>query len=82
MRRSPAVIFLLLIALTATSQTINLHGKVSSQTGDPIADAVVTLVGQDFSDTTGSDGMYAIAATGIGQTPLLTPRYKDITLEI
>jgi hypothetical protein len=71
----------MLIVVTVNAQTVNLRGKVTNRSGDPIANAVVILVSQDFTDTTGSDGLYAIAVTGIKQPPLLTPQNKRISLE-
>ncbi|MBN2035455.1 MAG: hypothetical protein JW768_01815 [Chitinispirillaceae bacterium] len=53
------------IGLTANAQTINLQGVVSNKTGQPIADAIVTLVGQKISDTTGSDGAFGFVTTAV-----------------
>jgi glucuronoarabinoxylan endo-1,4-beta-xylanase len=50
------------IGLTANAQTvINLGGVVSNKTGQPVANAIVTLARQAMKDTTGTDGKYLFA---------------------
>jgi hypothetical protein len=76
------ICFLLLTALIADVQTINLHGTVSNQAWNPVVGAVVTLAGQKLSDSTGADGStYGIAATVLAQLPLSTPRNKLISMD-
>jgi poly(3-hydroxybutyrate) depolymerase len=69
-----------LIGLTANAQTINLAGVVSNTTGQPIANAIVTLVGQGMKDTTGTDGKYSLAKTVAVQLPLLMPQSEEISM--
>ena len=81
MHHTKVLSLFLVLCVTVYAQTVNLRGKVSNQSRSPIANAVVTLTGQDLSDTTGTDGSYGITATGIAQLPLLTPRNKLISLD-
>ena len=71
----------ILIGLTVNAQTtINLRGTVSNKAGQPIANAIVALVKQGISDTTGADGMYTIVSgTGV-RLPLLMPQNQFISL--
>jgi poly(3-hydroxybutyrate) depolymerase len=69
-----------LIGLTANAQTINLQGVVSNTTGQPIANAIVTLVGQAMKDTTGTDGKYSLAKTVSVQLPLLIPQSQEVSM--
>ena len=59
--------FLMAIGLTINVRTVNanISGKVSNQAGNPIANAMVTLMGQGIKDTTGSDGVFLIATAGV-----------------
>ncbi len=81
MHHSKVLTLFLILVLSVYAQTVNLRGKVTNTSGSPIAKAVVTLTGQDLSDTTGADGAYGITATGIAQLPLLTPRNRLISLD-
>ena len=81
MRSRQMTTLLLLIGITINAQTINLHGKVSNSAGKPISDAVVRLVGQNLTDTTGSDGTYAIATTGTGQSLSSRPQRRLISFD-
>ncbi|MBN1577422.1 MAG: hypothetical protein JW913_12770 [Chitinispirillaceae bacterium] len=67
--------------LTVNAQTVNLRGKVTSQAGKPVADAVVSLVGQELKDTTGTDGAYEIVKNDVSVLPLLSPQSKVISME-
>jgi poly(3-hydroxybutyrate) depolymerase len=69
-----------LFGLTANAQTINLGGIVSNMGGKPIANAIVTLVGQGMKDTTGTDGKYTLAKTVSVQLPLLMPESEEISM--
>ena len=59
-----------LTGFSASAQSVNLRGTVSSGNGEPISGAIVTLLGMDLVDTTGDDGAYAISQT----TPVMDPR--------
>jgi hypothetical protein len=77
-----AVIISMLIGVTVNAQVINLRGTVSNQAGKPVANAIVTLVGQGLKDTTGSDGAYSIINSTSVVTPVtLIPRVQTIVLE-
>lgn len=74
--------FLLLFGVTTTAQTINVHGKVSNKAGNPIANAIVTLVHQGLKDTTGADGAYEISNVTAVLSPIaLVPREMALVLE-
>ena len=81
MSQFSAFCLFMLVWFTINAQTVNLHGKVTSSDGEPIADAVVRLVGQELKDTTGSDGLYTIILNEVTVIPLLTPQSRVITLE-
>jgi hypothetical protein len=66
--------------LSVSAQTVNIRGKVSDPDGEPIADAIVKLVGQDLKDTTGADGMFSIIKNNVAVVPILTPRNKHVSL--
>lgn len=71
---------ILLNLLMVDAQTINLRGKISNKTGQPVAGAVVTLARQTLKDTTGSDGAYELKKANVSVMPLLTPYSKSISL--
>ena len=81
MHRSLLAFLFLFSFSTIHAQTVNLRGKVTNQAGKPIAGAVVALLGQDLSDTTGADGSYGMAATGVARFRTATPLTRLITLE-
>ena len=81
MRHVLMALLFALSALTLHAQSVNLRGKITNSAGQPVASAIVTLVGQDLTDTTHADGMYGIAATGIAQLPLSTPRNRLISMD-
>ncbi|HEX2957881.1 MAG TPA: hypothetical protein VHO70_13680 [Chitinispirillaceae bacterium] len=71
----------LLIVLTSNAQIINLSGTVKNKAGQPIANALVTLVKQGITATTGADGAYKITGTGITTLPLLQPQNRTIIMD-
>lgn len=75
-----AVCLCMLIALTAKAQSINLQGVISNSGGNPIANAVVSLVRQKLVDTTGADGKYAFIGTAVIKLPAIVPQANDISL--
>jgi poly(3-hydroxybutyrate) depolymerase len=70
----------MLIGLTVNAQTIDLHGKISNQAGNPIANAIITLTVQGLKDTTGGDGTYSITTKTASKIPLLVPQSENISL--
>jgi poly(3-hydroxybutyrate) depolymerase len=69
MLKHPALPLALALGLIANAQAVNLRGKVTNQSGKAIAKAIVTLVPDGLKDTTGTDGSYSIATTGILTSP-------------
>jgi hypothetical protein len=68
------------------AQTVNVHGKVSNGTGQPVANAVVELMRQGAKDTTGADGMFSLTGTGVAirsdaAAPMGSMRLYQGTLE-
>jgi hypothetical protein len=79
-RRLMTILFMSII-ITINAQTINLHGKVTNQDGQPVEGAIVTLVGQNLKDTTGSDGLYTVYREEVSVAPsFLTPRNRVISM--
>jgi poly(3-hydroxybutyrate) depolymerase len=77
MYRSLSFFILLSVCISVNSQTIDLRGKVTNQNGQPIENAIITLVGQDLKDTTGSDGTYEITRQKIAVSPQLLTYERD-----
>jgi O-glycosyl hydrolase len=71
------------IGLMVNFQAVNANitGKVSKLSGDPIAGATLTLVDLKVSATSGADGTYALATTGISTSPSLRPHSTAVTLD-
>jgi hypothetical protein len=65
------------------NQTVNadISGKVSKKLGGPIEGAIVTLVSNGATATTGADGMYVLAVTDVKTTPALQLRNRGISLQ-
>ncbi|MEO6095341.1 MAG: GDSL-type esterase/lipase family protein [Fibrobacteria bacterium] len=57
------------IGSSVQAQTVNVHGKVSNASGQPVANALVELANQKFKDTTGSDGSYSLTKPGVAIGP-------------
>jgi hypothetical protein len=75
-------LYLILAAVFTASatQTINLSGTVSNQSGKPISGAIVTLVRQTLTATTGTNGTYALSrTTAVDISPIL-PGTDDISI--
>ncbi|MBN1577437.1 MAG: hypothetical protein JW913_12845 [Chitinispirillaceae bacterium] len=73
---------LVFIGLTVNAQTtINLRGTVSNQAGEPVSDAIVTLVSQGLKDTTKSDGSYSITQNVVSVLPVLKPQSRVVSLD-
>jgi poly(3-hydroxybutyrate) depolymerase len=62
---------------SAQAQTVNLTGKITSQAGKAIANAIVTLTPQGLKDTTGADGMYTLASGNTAILPSQGARSMD-----
>lgn len=73
---------LLLIGATLNAQTsINVRGTVTNKSGEPVKDAVVTLVQQGLKDTTGTDGKYAIIKEGVAVMSPIIPQSERVTFK-
>jgi poly(3-hydroxybutyrate) depolymerase len=72
--------FLLLLIGLATSQTINLRGKVTNKNGQPVSGAYISLVRQGLNDTTGTDGAYSISKSDVAVLSPIAPRFEKISL--
>lgn len=66
---------------TITAQTINLSGTVSNRTGQPVPKAVITLVGQAMTDTTGNDGKYSFTKNTTATLPAIVPQLEEISIK-
>ncbi|HEX2955396.1 MAG TPA: hypothetical protein VHO70_01115 [Chitinispirillaceae bacterium] len=73
--------FALLMSLTVTAQTINLRGVVSNSANQPVSGAVVSVVGQKWKDTTGTDGKYFFDGGVAVSLPAITPKTDRISME-
>jgi hypothetical protein len=67
--------------VTINAETVNLMGKVSNTAGEPIANAIVTVVSQGLKDTTGADGIYTINSTPVLSPIKLLSQSRKIVLE-
>jgi hypothetical protein len=70
-----------LLSITINAQTISLHGKISSKSGSPVSNAVITLVKQGLKDTTGSDGTYSITKSSVAVLPQLLPQNRILSID-
>jgi hypothetical protein len=80
MYKSAIICLIVLIGLSAKAQTINLQGVVSNAGGQPINNAVVTLVLQKMKDTTGTDGKYSFTRSVAVKLPDLVPQTEEISM--
>jgi glucuronoarabinoxylan endo-1,4-beta-xylanase len=80
MVRNIAACCAVLTGFIASAQTINLGGMVSNKAGQPVNNAVVTLVRQGMKDTTGIDGKYSLAKSVAVKSPAPAPRTEDISM--
>ncbi|MCU0613388.1 MAG: carboxypeptidase regulatory-like domain-containing protein, partial [Candidatus Eisenbacteria bacterium] len=63
----------------AVAATVAIGGTVRSESGGPLAGAMVSLSGSSTGQvTTGSDGAYAFTDLASGETYTVTPSYSDI----
>ena len=82
MRRILFGCLIMMMTFTVFSQTIDLKGKVTNSSGSPVSGAIVTLLGKDIADTTGSDGTYSIyKVAGTAITVFEIPSSEAITLQ-
>ncbi len=72
--------FCLSMGLAANAQTVNVRGKVTDAAGNPLAKAVVAIVGQGLADTTGSDGAFSITKNLTAVKGSTLPSAGPITL--
>lgn len=79
MRKITGLILIFMISIAAFAETVNLTGTVSNKNGDPIEGAIVTLKGKNQSDTTDSDGNYALQSSAIRLNLPFITRTEKIT---
>lgn len=65
MKRMLAFGLIATLGSTLHAQTVNVRGKVSNGAGQPVANAVVELAKLGVRDTTGPDGAYSLAKSGV-----------------
>lgn len=70
-----------LAILAVNAQNYDLEGVVSNSSGEPIADAVVSLVGIGISDTTDADGKFAFIGTSTKRVPAFVPQANNISFK-
>jgi poly(3-hydroxybutyrate) depolymerase len=71
MHRRAGIFATILFGFTVNAQTVNLQGVVSNSGGQPVGNAIVTLVRQAMKDTTGTDGKYSFGSTVAVQLPTI-----------
>jgi hypothetical protein len=82
MRSWIAILIVFMMMFSVFSQTIDLNGKVTDTNGNPIKDAIVTLLGKDMADTTGSNGVYFLHMVDITAMSFFTiPQCESISLQ-
>ncbi len=82
MDRCISFCILLLVGATLNAQTpINVRGTVTNKGGNPVKDAVVTLVKQGLKDTTDSDGKYAIIKDGVAVMSPIIPQSERVAFK-
>jgi poly(3-hydroxybutyrate) depolymerase len=74
-------VFVISVGLSLNAQTINLRGKISNKSGEPVSNAVINLVSQGLKDTTGADGIFAITKAASAVLPLLKPQNNAIHMK-
>jgi glucuronoarabinoxylan endo-1,4-beta-xylanase len=76
-----AFCFAVLTVLAANASTVvSLEGIVSKKTGQPVANAIVTLARQAMKDTTGADGRYSLTRNVAVEFPSLVPHTEEISI--
>lgn len=65
------------LGVLAQAQTVNLTGKITSQAGKAIANAIVTLTPMGMKDTTGADGSYTLGSASTAILPSQSARSMD-----
>ena len=80
MYKRTAFCLVVLIGCTVTAQTVNLGGTVATATGQPVENAIVTLVRQAMTDTTGEDGTYLFSKATAVAVPPIVPQAGAIAI--
>jgi poly(3-hydroxybutyrate) depolymerase len=78
--RIPCCLIVLISCTLGFSQTINLGGIVSTWSGKPVANAIITLVRQAMKDTTRADGSYSFAKTTAVALRANVPQAGEISI--
>ena len=67
------------LIVSASTQTVNLQGVVSNKGGQSIANAIVTLVGQNMIDSTDTNGKFRFVTTAVN-LPSVVPQTENISM--
>ncbi|NLG16709.1 MAG: hypothetical protein GX556_05195 [Fibrobacter sp.] len=74
-------VFLIGLAIvSADAQSLDLQGVISNNKGQPVNDAIVSLVRLKMIDTTSTDGRYAFIGTSVSRLPAIMPQADGISL--
>jgi poly(3-hydroxybutyrate) depolymerase len=76
-RKTKLLALALCLGSVAQAETVNLTGKITSQAGKAIANAIVTLPPLGLKDTTSADGMYTLASGNTAILPSQGARSMD-----
>lgn len=77
MQTTKILSLVLSLGVLAQAQTVNLTGKITSQAGKAIANAIVTLTPMGMKDTTGADGSYTLGTASTAIQPSQSARSMD-----
>lgn len=81
MNKHITVSLIFLMCLSISAQTINLSGKVTNKAAKPVTNAIVTLLHQGLTDTTGTDGSYTLTKNSIAVLQTWVPQTENMTIE-
>lgn len=78
MSRLPILSCLAFMGFVLDAQALDVHGKVTNQSGKALVNAIVKLIPRGISDTTAADGLYSISTTTSIDRSLL-PSSRDVS---
>jgi poly(3-hydroxybutyrate) depolymerase len=76
-RTTKTLSLVLCLGALAQAQTVNLTGKITSQAGKAIANAIVALTPMGLKDTTGADGIYTLVSGNSAILPSQSAQSMD-----
>jgi glucuronoarabinoxylan endo-1,4-beta-xylanase len=80
MQKGATLYLVILFGFSINAQTIDLQGTVSNTASKPIANAILTLVGQKIRDTTGADGKYSFTGAVAITLPAFATNYEEFSM--